>query len=218
MGAGEHSDWANAKRVYSGYSSDRGLGFAHPLHQRLRFAGLVRHVDCSASSVLDYGCGFAELYPSLVEAGAVPAAYHGVDLLEASEACAAERLSEYLAGKAAEYKVRIGGALDDAYDVVCCFAVLSVDEGPETEQLWRRTLEDLWLRTRRSLVFDLRRIEKDFAVAEGHRALASTTIAEWAAELSTNHVIDNSLADHFSLVVLHRAPTSSRSFWDARSR
>ncbi len=208
-------NYTNSKKVYSGYADDNHLGFAHPLHQRTRYAGLLRHVNITDKSLLDFGCGHGELYTTLIAMGEQPASYHGVDLLDVNIDRAKQRLEQYHRVSLERAGIRFSNEADDEYDIVCCLSVLSVSEGEETVKLWRDTLESLWAKTKRTLVFDLLRVEKGFP-HPGHVRLEAETIADWASDMSANHLIDNTLGDHFSLVVIHREPTATRRFWNLK--
>jgi SAM-dependent methyltransferase len=207
--------YENSAQTYTQHALAGGLGFAHPIHQRTRYAGLRRHLRLAGKSLLDYGCGHGDLLADLVCAGEVPSGYHGVDLLPANLRTARARARELLGVVPEEIGVRFGGEPEGTYDVVCCLAVLSVDEGAQTEELWRATLQRLWQRTGEALVFDLLR-EEPGRDHPGHRRLPPARIATLAAELSPNHLIDGTLADHYSLVVVHKAPTAARRFWELR--
>jgi SAM-dependent methyltransferase len=201
--------------VYAAYERAGHLGFAHPLHQRSRFLAMLQHASTAGRSVLDFGCGHADLYPTLCDAGQQPSSYHGVDLLPRNLARARRVLRRYLGVPLEQYGISFGADLDGQYDVSCCLSVLSVDEGPRTLALWRSVLEQIWAHTRDVMIFDLLRVEPGFP-HPGHRRLTPQVIAGLASRLSRNHVIDNTVADHYSLVVVRREPTPTRRFWDTR--
>jgi hypothetical protein len=207
--------WKNSRRMYRGYARRHRLGFAHEISQRTRFAALVRHVATAGRTVLDFGCGHADLYPFLCESGQQPARYHGTDLLPQNLALARQHIEHYMGRPRSGSSVSVSAKPAGRYDVVCALSVLAVDEGPRTLELWRATLDDLWARARQALVFDLLRVEPGYP-HPGHRRLTPVVIAEIAAEMSRNHVIDNSIADHYSFIVLRREPTPTRRFWDSR--
>ncbi len=59
------------------------LGWGSPEHQRVRFeaaAGSIESIDLAGRTLLDYGCGFADLLAWLVETGQAPERYVGVDV------------------------------------------------------------------------------------------------------------------------------------------
>jgi SAM-dependent methyltransferase len=58
----------------------RSLGWDSRGHQWIRFRAVTELVDLRARRVLDIGCGFADLYGFLREAGVEPASYLGVDI------------------------------------------------------------------------------------------------------------------------------------------
>lgn len=209
------SAFERSASVYRERAKGKALGFAHAVHQRTRYAGLRRHARVAGQSLLDFGCGHGDLYADLVCAGEAPAAYHGVDLEPANLAVARSRTQQLLGAEPLRASVELGGELRAGYDVVACLAVLSVDEGEHTESLWLGLLTDLWQRTEATLVFDLLREEPGFP-HPGHRRLPIARIAEIASSLSRNFVLDATLADHYALVALHRAPTGTRRFWELR--
>lgn len=209
------NNFPRSRRVYGRYERDGHLGFAHPLNQRSRFLALLRHTSTAGKSLLDFGCGHGDLYPVLCEAGQQPESYHGVDLMPRNVARARRRLRTYLGSGSDAAGVRIGGQPDGEYDVSCLLSVLGVDEGARTLALWREVLDAVWARTREVMVFDLLRGEPGFP-HPGHRRLTPRQIAAFAARLSRNHIVDNSIADHYSLIVVRRAPTPTRRFWNSR--
>lgn len=212
---GEAEAWQRSRARYEDYDRQGHLGFASPLHQRLRYEALLRHVDPTGLRILDFGCGHGALLEELVLRGRMPAHYRGVDLLDASLVRAGQRADELLTPQGAARLTSFGQEIDGSYDLVCALAVLSVDEGPDTVDLWRETIEMLWAATERTLVFDLLRREPGFE-HEGHHRLSMPDIAAIVRDLSPNHLIDATLADHFAIAVVHRDPTASRRYWQLR--
>ena len=60
--------------------SPRTLGWGSTDHQRVRFQAVVNAVELHGEDVLDWGCGFGDLYGFMVEAEIAPKSYRGVDL------------------------------------------------------------------------------------------------------------------------------------------
>jgi len=58
----------------------RTLGWGTPEHQRRRFSVLTATVDMSGKSVVDFGCGFGDLFGFLGETGIDVASYTGLDI------------------------------------------------------------------------------------------------------------------------------------------
>ena len=207
--------WSRSRKRYAEYAKDGHLGFATPLHQRLRYEGLLHHVDPTGLRVLDFGCGHGALFEELALRGRMPATYHGVDLVEDCLDEAEQRTTSLLGDSGASKRLRFSKAPEGSYDLVCALAVFSVDEGPDTLDLWQDTIDMLWDCTEQTLVFDLLREEPGFDHI-GHRRMTMPEITAIANELSRNHLVDATFADHFALVVVHRTCTKSRSFWQIR--
>lgn len=208
-------DWTQSRKRYASYARDGHLGFATPLHQRLRYEGLLRHVDPTGMRVLDFGCGHGDLFEELSLRGRMPATYHGVDLVEESLQEASRRSVGLIGESAAAERLHFSNEPQGSYDLVCALAVFSVDEGPATLELWQDTIDRLWDCTEKTLVFDLLREEPGFDHV-GHRRMTMPEISQIANELSHNHIVDATFADHFALVVAHRTCTRSRLYWQVR--
>jgi SAM-dependent methyltransferase len=219
-------DWDENERYFAPLhdrSDDMGrLGYAAVASQGSRFATVFGTGTLAGASVLDYGCGLADLYKLAIQLGQLPARYLGVELTVRSADRARERLAALwggtLPGSVDCVERRAFESVDIEFDLVACLSVLIVPEGSRerTLALWRGLLDRLWLRTRAGgrMVVDFRR---SFAGDPPHVvALAVADVVDLAESFTGTYLLDCSRADHVATLVLSKAPTFAREYWSLR--
>jgi len=131
-----------------------GAGFgallwASPRTQAARFAALLRAVDVNNLTILDVGCGRGDLFTFMIHHGICPAAYIGLEAVEALAAAAeAKRLSNarIIRGDF----VRDPRQLEAGADVLLFSGSLNTLD----ERAFYQTLTNAYTAARRAVVFN----------------------------------------------------------------
>ena len=118
--------------------------------QRIRFEAIARSCPLAERTILDVGCGRADLLAYLLERGTVPAHYTGLDMIPASLRAARRRKYERCTILTAADFVRKPEKLLVGADVVIFSGSLNTLSRP----LFYRTLRAAWAATGEWLVFN----------------------------------------------------------------
>ncbi len=154
------------------------LGWGKPGRESVRFEVMAELIDeVGAVSVLDVGCGFADLYDHL-RAGGWHGSYHGIDIVPALLAEARKRQPE-LSLVEADIADYLSGERD-RFDVVVASGVFNARlEAERNEEHVRRCTTRMWELARRAIGVDFMSSRVDFQ----HEGAWHTDPA-WALELA----------------------------------
>lgn len=167
--------------------------------QRVRFAAIARNCPLAGLSLLDVGCGRADLLGFLQERGIVPVRYTGIEALLSSIRAARRRKYEGLHLIQADFvkrpeKMHIGA------DVVIFSGSLST----LPEDQFYQTLRQAWSATKGWLVFNFLRTPRSPDDADWITLHDPAVVAAFARSLTADVRVDHGYMDDDCTIVMRK--------------
>ncbi len=157
--------------------------------QNLRFKALSCFVE-PKSSVLDFGCGFGDLF-SFLNKKKIMVQYEGCDVMDIFLNVAKERHA-----KAEFFKIEMGGNLPtEKYDNIICSGVFNfkyVEDDVKHQEEVYSTIEKLFIACKRVLSIDFQTPFVDFNAPNSHYQDIDSLINFVVQKLSRRFSIDHS--------------------------
>ncbi|PTQ99708.1 methyltransferase family protein [Mucilaginibacter yixingensis] len=173
------------------------LGWREPEHQLLRFKELAAIADLNGCTVIDAGCGHADLLPFLLEKYPQMKHYYGIEMMPELLDKATERYGDLpnTTFFSANFMTR---ALPEAHYILVCGSLNYSSGNPG---YIFEAIEKLYKSAGRGLAFNLLRSVS----AEGVlRAYNPAVIARFCRTLSKNVVLKDDYADEDFTVLMRR--------------
>ncbi|HEX6899561.1 MAG TPA: class I SAM-dependent methyltransferase [Thermoanaerobaculia bacterium] len=167
--------------------------------QQIRFEAIARNCPLAGLSLLDVGCGRADLLGFLRQRGIVPSRYTGIEAVTSSIRAARRRKYEGLHLIKADF-VKQPETLDIGADVVIFSGSLST----LPEDQFYETLERAWASAERALAFNFLCTPRSPGDADWIVLHHPATVAAFARSLAADVRIDNGYMDDDCTIVMRK--------------
>lgn len=167
--------------------------------QRVRFEAIVRNCPLAGLSLLDVGCGRADLLGYLWERGVVPSRYTGIEAVSSSIRAARRRKYEGLHLIRADFVTR-----PEKMSIGAEAVIFSGSLSTLTEDQFYRTLRQAWAATRRWLVFNFLRTPRTPDDADWIALHDPAVVAAFARSLAAEVRVDTGYMDDDCTIVMRK--------------